>query len=171
MSSGTQLPPVTIVIEWENAIDVEDDWTEKAMSGLQRELESVASRLTTKPHVTYLYNERVVDPEAIRRVIAKAAPRPRTAELESRPSGLTCTSSRTSASRDRRPMFRLCSIATLTPAGWLEGLLKPFADPTIMAVGGSPSLAMTTAVEPWRWLIFDLQTSVKGRLGGINPRQ
>jgi len=42
MSEVAQLPPVTIVIEWENASDVEDDWTEKAMAGLQRELEAIA---------------------------------------------------------------------------------------------------------------------------------
>jgi hypothetical protein len=33
--SPAKLPPVTIVIEWENAIDVEDKWTRAAMSALE----------------------------------------------------------------------------------------------------------------------------------------
>ena len=37
-----KLPPVTIVIEWENAIDVEDKWTAAAMSALERELEAAS---------------------------------------------------------------------------------------------------------------------------------
>ena len=40
MSAGSDLlPPVTFIVEWENAIDVEDDWTAKAMSAFQAELE------------------------------------------------------------------------------------------------------------------------------------
>ena len=46
------LPPVTIVIEWENAIDVEDKWTQAAMSALEREIESVAPKMSAKPRVT-----------------------------------------------------------------------------------------------------------------------
>jgi len=65
MAEQTKLPPVTIVIEWENAIDVEDDWTEAAMAGLQRELESVASRVAAKPRVTYLYDQNGGDPERV----------------------------------------------------------------------------------------------------------
>ena len=50
--SSAKLPPVTIVIEWENAIDVEDKWTQAAMSALERELESVAPKMSEKPRVT-----------------------------------------------------------------------------------------------------------------------
>lgn len=161
MSSGTQLPPVTIVIEWENAIDVEDDWTEKAMSGLQRELESVASRLTTKPHVTYLYNERVVDPEAIRRVIAKAAPRlPELAELEILPTpGLTYYKLKNfGISRSTTDVSIMLDSDASPQPGWLEGLLKPFADPTIMAVGGFTVLGYDDLLSKTMALswIFDL---------------
>ena len=35
------LPPVTIVIEWENAIDVDDNWTGTAMAALERELTKI----------------------------------------------------------------------------------------------------------------------------------
>ena len=161
MSKGTQLPPVTIVIEWENAIDVEDDWTEKAMSGLQRELEAVASRLATKPHVTYLYNERVVDPEAIRRVIAKAAPRlPELAELEILPTpGLTYYKLKNfGISRSTTDVSIMLDSDASPQPGWLEGLLKPFADPTIMAVGGFTVLGYDDLLSKTMALswIFDL---------------
>ena len=46
-----QLPPVTIVIEWENAIDVEDKWTKEAMAALERELAAVGPRMAAKPRV------------------------------------------------------------------------------------------------------------------------
>ena len=28
-------PPVTVIIEWENAIDVEDKWAQRAMSSFE----------------------------------------------------------------------------------------------------------------------------------------
>src|SRR3954471_7640168 len=51
------LPPVTIVIEWENAIDVEDKWTAAAMSALERELAEVGPRMAAKPRIMYLYDK------------------------------------------------------------------------------------------------------------------
>lgn len=139
MSTTAQLPPVTIVIEWENAIDVEDDWTEKAMAGLQRELESIAGRTVAKPRVAYLYNEKAVDPEAIRRVIAKAAPRlAELAELEILATpGLTYYKLKNfGISRSTTEISIMLDSDASPQPGWLEGLLKPFADPEIMAVGG-----------------------------------
>lgn len=139
MGNVSQLPPVTIVIEWENAIDVEDDWTEKAMAGLQRELESIATRSPVKPHVTYLYNEKAVDPQAIRRVIAKAAPRlAELAELEILATpGLTYYKLKNfGISRSTTDISIMLDSDASPQPGWLVGLLKPFADPSIMAVGG-----------------------------------
>ena len=49
-----KLPAVTIVIEWENAIDVEDKWTSAAMVALERELAAVAPKMAEKPRITYL---------------------------------------------------------------------------------------------------------------------
>ena len=42
--SSTNIPPVTIVIEWKNAIKVEDHWTDAAMAGLASELKAVSGR-------------------------------------------------------------------------------------------------------------------------------
>jgi hypothetical protein len=116
---------VTIVIEWENAIDVEDDWTEAAMAGLQRELESVAGRVAAKPRVTYLYDKNAVDPAVIRNVMARAAPRlPDLAELEILATpGLTYYKLKNFgiARSTTEISIMLDSDASPQP-GWLEGL-------------------------------------------------
>jgi hypothetical protein len=161
MSMMSQLPPVTIVIEWENAIDVEDDWTEKAMAGLQRELEPIAGRATAKPHVTYLYNEKVVDPEAIRRVMARAAPRlPDLAELEILPTpGFTYYRLKNfGIARSITDISIMLDSDASPQPGWLENILKPFADPSIMAVGGFTVLGYDDLLSKTMALswIFDL---------------
>ena len=68
------VPAVTIVIEWENAIDVEDKWTGAAMVALERELEAVAPRAKTKPRVLYLYDRNAVEPSQIDEMISRTAP-------------------------------------------------------------------------------------------------
>ena len=47
-----ELPAITIVIEWENAIDVEDKWTTAAMAALDREIADVAPRMPAKPRIS-----------------------------------------------------------------------------------------------------------------------
>ena len=137
--AASELPAITIVIEWENAIDVEDEWTGKAMAALQRELESVAGRMTAKPRVTYLYDEKAVDPAAIRRVIDASAPRlGQVAELELLPApGLTYYKLKNfGISRATTELSIMLDSDAAPQPGWLENILKPFADPEIMAVGG-----------------------------------
>ena len=68
------LPAVTIVIEWENAIDVEDKWTKAAMSALQREIEDVAPRMSAKPRIMYLYDKNAVAAGTIEGTLAATAP-------------------------------------------------------------------------------------------------
>ena len=139
MSSGTELPAVTIVIEWENAIDVDDEWTGKAMAALQRELESTGPRMAAKPRVTYLYDERQVDPSVICRAIERVAPRlPELAELEILPTpGLTYYKLKNfGISRAKTDLAIMLDSDAAPQPGWLENILKPFSDPEIMAVGG-----------------------------------
>src|SRR6476659_10458063 len=85
------LPAVTIIIEWENALDVVDEWTRSAMAGLARELTDVTPRLPTKPRIMYLYDRNRVESGTIERVIDAVAPALRDlAELEILPTdGLT----------------------------------------------------------------------------------
>ena len=61
----SKLPAVTLVIEWENAIDVADEWTHRAMDALEREIEAVAPRMPVKPRIMYLYDATAVEPEVI----------------------------------------------------------------------------------------------------------
>ncbi|HTK59113.1 MAG TPA: glycosyltransferase [Sphingomicrobium sp.] len=170
MAEQTKLPPVTIVIEWENAIDVEDDWTEAAMAGLQRELESVASRVAAKPRVTYLYDQNVVDPAVIRNVMARAAPRlPELADLEILATpGLTYYRLKNFgiARSTTEISIMLDSDASPQP-GWLEGILKPFADPEIMAVGGFTVLGYDDLLSKTMALswIFDLADEKEKTVG------
>lgn len=161
MAEKTKLPPVTIVIEWENAIDVEDDWTEKAMAGLQRELESISGRVAAKPRVTYLYNEEVVDPQVIRNVVTRAAPRlPELADLEILPTpGLTYYKLKNfGISRSTTDISIMLDSDASPQPGWLENILKPFDDPAIMAVGGFTVLGYDDLLSKTMALswIFDL---------------
>lgn len=133
------LPPITIVIEWENAIDVQDKWTARAMAALQRELSDVAPRMSGKPHVTYLFDENQVKPETIRKVIDEFAPKlPELAELELLPTpGLTYYRLKNfGISRATTEISIMLDSDAGPEPGWLENLLKPFADPEVMAVGG-----------------------------------
>jgi hypothetical protein len=138
-SSAKSLPPVTIVIEWENAIDVDDKWTRSAMSALERELADVAPRMSEKPRVTYLYDKNAVEPGTIEKALAAAAPGlTGIGDLEIVPTeGLTYYKLKNFgiARANTEIAIMLDSDAAPQP-GWLENLIKPFHDPDIMAVGG-----------------------------------
>lgn len=132
-------PPVTIIIEWENAIDVEDKWTQRAMSSFESELDRCHNMMSTKPRVMYLYDSGAVDEKAIRKTIASAAPRlGELADVELVPTpGLTYYKLKNYGVQKTSTdlVIFLDSDAGPQP-GWLAGLLKPFADPEVMAVGG-----------------------------------
>lgn len=139
MSDQGRLPPATIVIEWENAIDTEDKWAQRAVAALQRELEAVGPRMSGRPAVTYLYDETKVDPGAIWRNIEAGAPRLGEAcDLEVLPTGgLTYYDLKNfGISRARTELSIMLDSDAAPQPGWLEGMIRPFADPTIMAVGG-----------------------------------
>jgi hypothetical protein len=160
-TTGTALPPVTIVIEWENAIDVEDHWAGGAMAALQSELERVQPRMATKPNVAYLYDQGAVAAATIESVIAAVAPRLRElCELELVPTpGLTYYKLKNfGAARARTDLVVMLDSDAAPQPGWLENILKPFADPEIVAVGGftvlgHEDLLSKTMALSW---IFDL---------------
>jgi hypothetical protein len=135
----SSLPPVTLVIEWENAMDVADAWTRRAMGALERELAAEAPNMAAKPQVMYLFDSDAVRPEAIRGVLEAVAPRlPELADLQLVPApGMTYYKLKNYgiglASTELAIM--LDSDAAPQP-GWLRALLAPFTDPEVMAVGG-----------------------------------
>lgn len=137
--AAARIPPVTIIVEWENAIDVGDTWTDAAMAGLQAELKRAEPLMSAKPAVTYLYDRNAVDPAVIERSLARNAPGLRKlANLEILPTdGLTYYKLKNfGIARSKTPISVMLDSDAAPQPGWLENLLTPFADPKIMAVGG-----------------------------------
>jgi hypothetical protein len=156
------LPGVTIVIEWENAIDVEDKWTSAAMAALEREIADVAPRMAAKPRIMYLYNRHTVDPAVIEQALATTAPRlKQLADLEVIPTdGLTYYKLKNyGIGRSKTELSIMLDSDAAPQPGWLENLIKPFADPKIMAVGGFTVLGyddLLSKTFALSW-IFDLR--------------
>ena len=133
------LPPVTFVIEWENAIDVEDEWTNRAMAALERELAATADKMPSRPRIMYLYNEGAVEAGTIEHALDKVAPELRNlADVEIIPTpGLTYYKLKNfGIGRSATELTVMLDSDAAPQPGWLENLLMPFADPEIMVVGG-----------------------------------
>jgi|KBSSwiStaDraftv2_1062776.scaffolds.fasta_scaffold435504_1 hypothetical protein len=160
-AAPSPLSPVTIVIEWENAIDVEDKWTGVAMAALEREIAEVGPRMSAKPRIMYLYNKDTVDPTIIDRTLAAVAPRLKDlADVEVIPTeGLTYYKLKNyGIARSKTDISVMLDSDAAPQPGWLENLLKPFADPEIMAVAGFTYLAhedLLSRTMALSW-IFDL---------------
>jgi hypothetical protein len=156
------LPPVTIVIEWENAIDVEDKWTRAAMAALEREIADVAPRMLAKPRIMYLYDRNSVERGVIEEALAATAPRLSSlADLEIVPTdGLTYYKLKNyGIARSKTELSIMLDSDAAPQPGWLENLIKPFADPKIMAVGGFTVLGyddLLSKTFALSW-IFDLR--------------
>ena len=163
MARKTTLPAVTIVIEWENAIDVEDKWTSAAMAALEREIADVVPRMAAKPRIMYLYDRNAVDPAVIEKALATTAPRlKKLAELEVIPTdGLTYYKLKNyGIGRAKTDLSIMLDSDAAPQPGWLENLIKPFADPKIMAVGGFTVLGyddLLSKTFALSW-IFDLRS-------------
>ena len=161
MREDALLPPVTIVIEWENAIDVEDVWTARALSALERELRSVSEGIAVKPRVMFLYDEGRVRADFIRKMLAEAAPAiDSLADVEFVPTpGLTYYKLKNfGISRSKTDITVMLDSDAAPQPGWLRGLLRPFDDPEVVVVGGftvlgHEDLLSRTFALAW---IFDL---------------
>jgi len=162
MARKSTLPAVTIVIEWENAIDVEDKWTSAAMAALEREIADVAPQMAAKPRIMYLYDKHAVDPAVIEKALATTAPRlKQLADLEVIPTdGLTYYKLKNyGIGRAKTELSIMLDSDAAPQPGWLENLIKPFADPKIMAVGGFTVLGyddLLSKTFALSW-IFDLR--------------
>ncbi|MEX0923894.1 MAG: glycosyltransferase [Rhodovibrionaceae bacterium] len=155
--------PLTILIEWENAQDVEDLWVRKALTALQDELEREHNRFSVPPKVMYLYNEAAVDPDHIRSEIAIAAPKlGQFCDLHFEPTpGLSYYKLKNHgvAITTTDLVVMVDSDAAPEP-GWLGALLKPFDDPEVQAVGGFTMLGyndFVSKVMALAW-IFNLRS-------------
>lgn len=157
-----KISPVTIVIEWENAIDVQDKWTKDAMAALEREIADVTPRMVARPRIMYLYDRNRVDPAIIEQALGSTAPRLNDlADLEIVPTdGLTYYKLKNFGIARAKTEFSIMLDSDAAPQpGWLENLLKPFADSKIMAVGGFTVLGyddLLSKTFALSW-IFDLR--------------
>lgn len=137
--SDDLLPPVTFIVEWGNAIVVDDRWAKKAILAFQDELERCSNRFARKPGIMYLFDENAVRESTIRDVIDQVAPKlAKLADLElvATP-GLTYYKLKNhGVSRAETDLVVMLDSDVSPQPGWLEGLLSPFADKEVMAVGG-----------------------------------
>lgn len=157
----SELPLVTLVIEWENAIDVSDEWTHRAMGALERELEAVAPRMIAKPRIMYLYDANAVAADAIDHTLDRVAPKLReVAELEIVPTpGFTYYKLKNyGVARSTTDLTIMLDSDAAPQPGWLENLVIPFADPEVQMVGGFTIMAHDDLVSKTMALIwlFDL---------------
>lgn len=161
--SDSKLPPVTILIEWENAQDVEDFWVRRAMTALQDELERQHNRCAEPPLVMYLFDRNKVAEGDIRKEIAAVAPKlERFCELRFVPTpGLTYYKLKNHGVGLTRTEFVVMLDSDAGPQpGWLPALLKPFERPEVMAVGGFTMLGynnLVSKVMALTW-IFNLKS-------------
>ena len=161
-TSNEAIAPLTIVIEWENAIDVDDRWTRRAMAALQDELARCQARFAQRPRILYLYDEGAVVQSSISNTIDAVAPRLRElADVELTPTpGLTYYKLKNFGVGQSRTDLTVMVDSDAGPQpGWLDAILAPFADPEVMAVGGFTVLGhddLLSRAMALSW-IFDLR--------------
>lgn len=133
------IPPVTILIEWENALDVQDEWTHRALRAFADELGRVAPEVAAPPRVIYLYDEARVQERDIAGTIELVAPNlGELCSLEFVPTkGLTYYKLKNhGVGLTKTDLVVMLDSDAAPQPGWLEGLIAPFAAPEVMAVGG-----------------------------------
>mgnify|MGYP003296425508 CR=1 FL=1 len=123
-----KLPSVTLVIEWENAIDVTDKWTRRAMVALMDELAEVAPEMPAKPRILYLYDDSAVPAGTIDAVIAEFAPRLREiadVEVTAAPGLSYYKLKNFGISQSTTPLTVMVDSDAAPQPGWLRNLLAP----------------------------------------------
>ena len=152
-----KLPPLTFVIEWENATDIEAEWTQEAMRAFEAELARCKDRFVAKPYVFYLYDEQTVDESKINDVIAQVAPAlPDLVNLELVAAvGLTYYQLKNFGISQAPTEISIMLDSDAAPQpGWIDGILAPFGDPEIVAVGGFTVLGCKDLLSKMMALIW-----------------
>lgn len=160
-TKGLDLDSITIAIEWENPRDVASKWTDRAIAALDAEIAREQAIGSGRPTLLYLYDASAIDPEAIRRGLARSAP-----GLEARANlrlvptdGMTYYRLKNRGAELATTPFTILLDSDACPQpGWLRGLLAPFDDPAMMAVSGVTSLEpfdLVSRTMAMVW-IFDL---------------
>lgn len=139
MTDASDLLPFTIVIEWENAVDVEDEWADRAVAGLERELAAITPTVRERPTVMYLFNRKIATADGIERTIAEAAPKLRKlAHVDIVPTdGLSYYELKNLGAQKSATEVTIFLDSDAAPQpGWLRRMVEPFNDSETMAVGG-----------------------------------
>ena len=68
------MPKITFIVEWENAVDVEDEWVTVAVQALAKELEACAPNFAERPTLLYLFNDKIVSERGVRDFLREHAP-------------------------------------------------------------------------------------------------
>lgn len=142
-SEALDLDSITIAVEWENPRDVGTRFTDRALAALDAEIAREQKRSPGRPSVLFLYDENAIDPESIRRGLARSCP-----ALEGRATvrivptdGLTYYQLKNRGAELAGTPFTILLDSDACPQpGWLRGLLAPFSDAAMMAVSGVTSL-------------------------------
>lgn len=144
------LPPITVLIEWENAEDVADFWVKRALVAFQDELERHHNKFDVKPTVLYLFDRTTVKENDIQTYLSVNAPKLASlCRLRLEPTdGLTYykLKNRGVELADTDIVVMLDSDAAPQP-GWLPNILAPLKDPEVMAVGGFTTLGYNNLVS------------------------
>ncbi len=159
--AATSLPPLTFIVEWENARDVEKEWTERAMWGLALEIGRNAKAFAERPVLMYLYDQNAVKEDNIRNFIRRTAPELASlTDLVFVPTdGLTYYKLKNEgAARATTPYIVMVDSDAAPQPGWLKNLMRPFEDPSIQAVAGFTALGHKNVLSRMMALcwIFDL---------------
>lgn len=164
------LSEITIVIEWENPMDVDSRWTDLAMRALADELACEGSSATDRPTVLYLFDAQIFHEDSVRDSIARSAPDLNELALVSviPTHGLTYYQLKNQgAALATTPYVALLDCDVCPQPGWLAGLLRPFENPKIMAVSGVTSLETQDLISRTMALtwIFDLPSEHENSRG------
>lgn len=149
-ADSERLPPITVLIEWENAEDVDDFWVKRALVAFQDELERHHNKFDVKPTVLYLFDRTTVKENEIRDYLSTNAPKLASlSNLRLEPTdGLTYYKLKNHGVQLAQTdiVVMLDSDAAPQP-GWLPNILAPLKDPEVMAVGGFTTLGHNNLVS------------------------
>ena len=159
---------MTIVIEWENPIDVDEEWPRASARALADELGRYGGGAAGRPTVLYLYDATVIERAEIEAVLHEVAPDlGERARVDFAPTeGLTYYALKNRGARlAETELVVLLDSDSMPQPGWLAGLVAPFADPEIMVTGGATSLVAQDLVSRAMALcwIFDLPSEHASR--------
>lgn len=138
------LPPISVVIEWENAKLSELDRARQMLKALAAQLGEMRDRLRGEPELVVLHDPEAIDPAIIRGCVEEGfrdGPPVRLSVVATEGGGYYAQKNRGAELAANELVLFLDSDVVPEP-GWLAALLGTFADPAVAVACGN------TYVEP-----------------------